>query len=88
MASPDPQPRERERRRIECLGVRGEAVTVLELQYYHLEETASGIRHHPGARRFQIPDGRALRLVDARTFEVIDTGELLRQVEAVDARGG
>lgn len=71
------KPTERVRSRIECLGSRGETVTVLELQYYHIEQTGSGTRHYRGARRFQIDGGAPVRLIDARTFEVPDTGELL-----------
>ncbi len=33
--------------------------------------------HYPGARRFALDTGELVRLIDARTYEVIETGELL-----------
>lgn len=77
---------ERELRRIECRTDCGEPAIVVEMQFFDIRKTAAGVREYPGARRFAIAGGGALRLIDARTFEVVDTGALLYLIDADDDR--
>lgn len=56
----------------------GDAVVLVERQYYDRRSTAAGDREYPGARRIETLGGIAVRLIDARTYEVPETGEFLR----------
>ncbi|MBN8846148.1 hypothetical protein EEB18_002180 [Sphingopyxis sp. OPL5] len=71
---------ERELRRIECRSDGGEVVTVVELQFFDIQKTAAGDREYPGARRFALMGGGGVRLIDARTYEDIETGAWLHLV--------
>lgn len=71
---------ERELRRIECRSDGGEVVIVIELQFFDIQKTAAGDREYPGARRFALISGGGVRLIDARTYEDIDTGAWLHLV--------
>lgn len=56
-------------------------ITVIE--YQHFPDATPGVprRNYPGARRFALANGQAVRLIDAATFEVIADGEILRRIE-------
>ncbi len=56
-------------------------VTVIEYQHVAAPVPGAAARHYPGARRLALASGAAVRYIDARTFEVIDGGELLRRID-------
>lgn len=62
-----------------CLGDDGAFVTVIEYRHVERVGSASGPRLYPGARRLALSTGEAVRYIDAGTFEVVDSGELLRR---------
>ena len=55
----------------------GDTVVLVERQYYERRSTAAGDREYPGAQRIETQGGIAVRLIDATTYEVPETGELL-----------
>lgn len=63
----------------DCIDEQGKSCVVAELQFFELRSTASGKREYPGSRRFETDRGHSVRRVDARTFENVATGELLRR---------
>lgn len=68
---------EKEIQRYDCEGIDGSSITVVECQYF-LEQSQDGrLRTYPGARRFALADERAVRRIDGKTFEVVDTGVLI-----------
>lgn len=69
---------DRELRRIRCVNEDGDMVVLVERQYYDRRSTAAGDREYPGARRVETLGGMSVRLIDATTYEVPETGELLR----------
>jgi hypothetical protein len=64
-----------------CLAEDESSLIVLEFQ--HLAPSAPGapVRRYPGARRHALSTGEAVRIIDATTFEIVDSGELLRRIE-------
>jgi hypothetical protein len=70
---------ERETARWRCIGDDESPVMVIE--YRHTPATLLGqpVRAYPGARRLALPTGEPVRYIDATTFEVMGTGELLRR---------
>lgn len=56
----------------------GDMVVIVERQYYDRRRTAAGDREYPGAWRIETLGGAAVRLIDATTYEVSETDELLR----------
>ena len=56
-------------------------VTVIE--YQHVADPAPGAsaRHYPGARRLALSTGEVARYIDASTFELVETGEMLRRID-------
>jgi hypothetical protein len=57
--------------------------TVIVIEYQHRSTSAPGIpvRRYPGARRLALSTGEQVQYIDATTFEVIETGELLRRID-------
>lgn len=72
---------ERETNRFRCTGDDGSWIVVVEHQHFDRRKNAQGHRVYPGARRFALDTGEPVRLIDARTYEVIETGELLLQTD-------
>jgi hypothetical protein len=70
---------EEELGRHRCVGDDGGIVTVIEARHVDVIPGASGTRVYPGARRLALSTGEAVRYIDSETFEVIDSGELLRR---------
>src|SRR3546814_13098938 len=67
-----------------CAGDDGTYVTVVDYRHVAIEQGAAGttgVRHRPGARRLALTTGEAVRYIDARTFEVVVSGELLRRLD-------
>jgi hypothetical protein len=62
-----------------CEGDDGASVTVIEYRHVQRIGSASGPRLYPGARRLALSTGEPVRYIDGATFEVIDSGELLRR---------
>jgi hypothetical protein len=68
--------------RYKCLGDDGSNVVVVEYRYVHNSHTENGSpRRYPGARHLILTTGEPVRYVDAYTFEVIESGELLRKIQ-------
>ena len=58
--------------------------SVIVIEYQHVTtSTAPGapVRRYPGARRLALSTGERVRYIDAATFGVIETGELLRRID-------
>jgi len=66
--------------RYRCTSEDGTYVTVIESRYSESVRTDSGLRHRPGARRLALDTGGAVRYIDAQTFEIIASGELLHRL--------
>ena len=67
--------------RYRCVEDDGSPLTVLEFQRFAIVQTRAGIRRIPGARRLALGSGEVIQYIDARTFEVVITGELLRLID-------
>ncbi|CUS43237.1 MAG: hypothetical protein V4610_19220 [Pseudomonadota bacterium] len=64
-----------------CHGDDGTTVTVVEYRYVHIGQSQGGTpRRYPGARQMALTTGQAVRYVDAETFEVVGSGELLARI--------
>lgn len=58
--------------------------SVVAIEYQHVTtHAAPGApgRRYPGARRLALPTGERARYIDAATFEIVETGELLRRID-------
>ena len=56
-------------------------VTVIEYQHVAAPAPGAPARHYPGARRLALSTGEVVRYLDPTTFEVVESGELLRRTE-------
>ena len=65
--------------RYRCTGDDGTALTVVEYRYIFTTDGEAGVRRHPGSAWLSLLDGEPVRYVDAETFEVTGSGELLRR---------
>ncbi len=61
----------------DCEGIDGSSITVVECQYFLEQDQDGSLRTYPGARRFALANGSAVRRIDGKTFELVDTGELI-----------
>jgi hypothetical protein len=64
-----------------CVGDDETPLIVLQYRLVERIDEPGKSRLRPGARRAQLETGEALRVIDARTFEVIATGELVRRID-------
>jgi len=60
-----------------CTGDDGTPMIVVERRHVFTVTGGAGARQHRGAAWTALLDGEPVRYIDARTFEVIATGELL-----------
>jgi hypothetical protein len=60
-----------------CTGGDGTPLCVVERRHVFTSQGETGTHHHRGAVRATLLDGEPVRYIDARTFEVAATGELL-----------
>ncbi len=67
--------------RYRCAGDDGTYVTVVDYRHVAIEAGATGVRRRPGARRLALTTGEAVRYIDAQTFEIVASGELLRRLD-------
>lgn len=67
--------------RYRCLGDDRFPFVVIEFQHFATVQTPAGIRRQHGARRLTLGTGEGVRYIDARAFEVVPTGELLRRAD-------
>ncbi len=65
--------------RYRCTGDDGTPLTVVEYRYIFTTESEAGVRRQPGSRWLSLLDGEPVRYIDAETFEVTGSGELLRR---------
>jgi len=70
---------EREISRTRCAGDDGSSLVVVEYQHVERRRTESGERSYPGARRWALASGEAVRPLGDGVWEVIATGEVLRR---------
>jgi len=70
---------EREISRTRCVGDDGTPLVVIEYQHLERCRTESGERSYPGARRWALASGEAVRPLGDGVWEVIATGELVRR---------
>lgn len=73
---------EEELARWRCLGDDGTRLVVVERRHVRTAQGETGPRRQIGARRLELEDGTPVRYIDAGTFEVVGTGELLRRLDA------
>ncbi|HEU4961238.1 MAG TPA: hypothetical protein VFT56_12600 [Sphingomonas sp.] len=64
-----------------CLGDDGTRLVVVERRHIRSVQGGTGPRRQIGARRLELEDGTAVRYIDAETFEVIASGEILRRLD-------
>ncbi|QNQ09683.1 hypothetical protein [Sphingomonas alpina] len=72
---------EREIARTRCTTEDHSTVMVIEYQHVAAPVPGAPARDYPGARRLALASGEAVRYIDARTFEVIGSGELLHRLD-------
>jgi len=66
--------------RYRCVGDDGTPVAVVEYRYVHTARGDNGIRRHLGATKLTLETGEPVRYIDPVSFEVIDTGEMIRRL--------
>ena len=62
-----------------CLGDDGTRLIVVEYRHMFTSDAGGTVRRHPGSRWLALLDGEPVRYVDAETFEVVASGEMLRR---------
>lgn len=62
-----------------CVGDDGSPLVVIEYQHVERRQTDNGERSYPGARRWALASGEAVRPLGDGVWEVIATGEVLRR---------
>ncbi|MEZ0243878.1 MAG: hypothetical protein ACAH11_10920 [Sphingomonas sp.] len=62
-----------------CLGDDGTPLIVVEYRHMFTSSDGGTVRRHPGARWLALLDGEPVRPIDATTFEVVASGEMLRR---------
>ena len=67
--------------RYRCSGDDETPLVVIEYRLIELEESYGAVRRRLGPREVRLQFGEELRLIDARTFEVPTTGELIRRID-------
>lgn len=72
---------EQEIARWRCVGDDGSTVMVIEFRHAPTPTPGRPVRAYPGARRLALSTGEPVRYIDATTFEVIATGELLGRID-------
>jgi hypothetical protein len=72
---------EREIARWRCRTEDESLVTVIEYQHVATRAPGAPARHFPGARRLALSTGDVARYIDAATFELVETGEMLRRID-------
>lgn len=70
---------EHEVHRFRCLSDDGTCLTVIEHRHVAIVDVEGKTRSLPGARRLALSTGERVRYIDADTYEVVDTGEVLRR---------
>ncbi|MEH6715199.1 hypothetical protein [Parasphingorhabdus flavimaris] len=70
---------EKELAHYRCIANDGSGLYVIEYQHFRIVDMDSGVRHYPGARRLVTADDEPVGYIDGMTFEIIDTGELVRR---------
>lgn len=71
-----------ERCRFRCLNEDGDPVLVVETQHFQISMVDGKERKRPGARQLTSSRGEAVRYIDASTFELVATGELLKVINS------
>lgn len=72
---------EKELGRYRCITDDDCCLEVIEYQHVRIIDTDSGVRHYPGARRLATASNKSVRYIDNMTFEIIDTGKLVRRTD-------
>jgi hypothetical protein len=67
--------------RYSCVGDDETPLVVIEYRLVEFHDGQGGVRRHLGPRGVRLQFGDELRIVDAKTFEVPATGELIRRVD-------
>jgi hypothetical protein len=67
--------------RYRCLGDDETPLVVVAYRLIEMTGEAGRRRRRPGARWVELATGEPLRTVDARTFELVATGEIIRRVD-------
>lgn len=70
---------EKELVRYRCMTDDGCYLDIIEYQHFRTVDTDNGVRQYPGARRLVTDNEEPARYIDEMTFEIIETGELLRR---------
>lgn len=65
--------------RHKCVGDDGTPLLAIEFRLVETIGHGSKIRRRLGATRAELRTGETLRIIDAKTFEVTETGELIRR---------
>lgn len=63
--------------RHKCMGDDGSPLVVLQYRHVFLTNGNGRARHYRGAAWLTLLNGEPIRYIDAKTFEVIATGELV-----------
>ncbi len=71
---------EREMRRFGARSVTGREYTVIEYQEFTREHASDGEKEVGGLKRLATSEGFAVRRIEAGSFQVINTGDVVREV--------
>lgn len=62
----------------------GHVHTIVRIQHYTAFTPLGGaVEWRPGSYEFELADGRDVTVKDAKTFEITDTGQLIRKIEEI-----
>ncbi|RYD97107.1 MAG: hypothetical protein EOP61_17090 [Sphingomonadales bacterium] len=65
--------------RYRCTGDDGTPLVVVEYRYIFTTESDVGVRRQRGSAWLSLLNGEPVRYIDAETFEITSSGELLRR---------
>jgi hypothetical protein len=67
--------------RYRCVGDDETPLVAIEYRLIAMAGEGGKQRRRPGARWLELATGEALRIVDARTFELVASGEIIRRLD-------
>ena len=67
--------------RYRCCGDDETPLIVIDYRLVEIDDSGGTVRRRLGARGVRLEFGEELRIIDAGTFEVPSTGELLRRID-------
>lgn len=73
--------------RYRCVGDDGSTLVVVEYRHLRIAQGENGTRNQIGGAWTELLTGEMLRYIDAETFELISTGELIKRANRLKPAG-